>query len=775
VDWHPDGTRLVTAGEDWVARVWDARTGELLHRLGDPRPPSRDRTLHMWVYGRWAAYGPEGSRILTRLRGQARVWDAETGAVLHELRHPGEGKDVHHAAWGPKGEVIRTSTQHRAGAETRLWDAGTGELLHVVAGGTETGQFESGFSPDGRLVATAVAGEGVCLFDVASGERVRTLPLESGLARWTWFSADGKHVLAVLDGFEVLVWSVHSGELVLEIGGGAIGMATSVCFGPDSRTLLMTDRRHRLRMIPLDLLAAAKRWRPRSPTPRERELYELAEPAAEVAEVEPPVETEPRPASSIVDREAILLARLARLEPEDPEFGDVYRRLAKIDTENRLYGQAEKHLRLALEAYARHGEEFREETLQAKHELGHVLERLRRHEEAVRILHEVAQAEDGTADAACPARVCLVSSMGREALARKDLATAVKRFRQAVDMSSEETGQESETTLGHLRLLATALVEAAEHEEAETILREVATAYRSLGEGTSGLEVALADLAVLLLRTGRAAEAGPVLQEATTLARRVHASRPLRLAQFLHDLGHRLEQVGQKVPALGLIGEAARLEATALGSGHPRAEKTNLCMLIRRTAFLTQQGQFPAVERDIRQILAIVERQGDHMSQATWQRQLARMIAQQGRHAEAIELLREGVADLRRLEVESPENAEVIEQQIAGGLATLGLTLNGQGEFEEAETVLRECLAIRERIIPKHVLRFNAMSLLGESLTGQKRFEEAKPLVVGGFEGMPEGDTRRGPAFQRVLVLYEAWGKPDEVEKWRAKGADETR
>ena len=69
--------------------------------------------------------------------------------------------------------------------------------------------------------------------------------------------------------------------------------------------------------------------------------------------------------------------------------------------------------------------------------------------------------------------------------------------------------------------------------------------------------------------------------------------------------------------------------------------------------------------------------------------------------------------------------------------------------------------------------------MLGGSLLGQKKYAEAEPLIVSGYEGMkarqtkipPPGKPRFTEAAERVVKLYEAWGKKDEAARWRAKQA----
>jgi hypothetical protein len=67
--------------------------------------------------------------------------------------------------------------------------------------------------------------------------------------------------------------------------------------------------------------------------------------------------------------------------------------------------------------------------------------------------------------------------------------------------------------------------------------------------------------------------------------------------------------------------------------------------------------------------------------------------------------------------------------------------------------------------------------LLGGALLGQKKYAEAEPLLLSGYEGMKargstipaQANTRIPEALERLVQLYEALDKPDETAKWRAE------
>jgi hypothetical protein len=79
--------------------------------------------------------------------------------------------------------------------------------------------------------------------------------------------------------------------------------------------------------------------------------------------------------------------------------------------------------------------------------------------------------------------------------------------------------------------------------------------------------------------------------------------------------------------------------------------------------------------------------------------------------------------------------------------------------------------------MPDDWSRFNAMSQLGGALEGQGKYAEAEPLAVEGYEGLkaraskvPAGaKPRLLAAAERVVRLYEAWGRPDKAAEWKKK------
>lgn len=121
------------------------------------------------------------------------------------------------------------------------------------------------------------------------------------------------------------------------------------------------------------------------------------------------------------------------------------------------------------------------------------------------------------------------------------------------------------------------------------------------------------------------------------------------------------------------------------------------------------------------------------------------------------------------------------DSELAGALAVFGDALSKAERHDEAEKTLRECLAICEKKVPDDWRTFNTRSALGGALLGQKKYADAEALLLQGYEGMkkreakipPQGKARVPEALERLVQLYDAWGKPEKAAEWRAKLAEQ--
>jgi tetratricopeptide (TPR) repeat protein len=130
--------------------------------------------------------------------------------------------------------------------------------------------------------------------------------------------------------------------------------------------------------------------------------------------------------------------------------------------------------------------------------------------------------------------------------------------------------------------------------------------------------------------------------------------------------------------------------------------------------------------------------------------------------------LRELVANLREHPVSDPLAYAIL-------LGDLADNLLAQKKYVEAEPIARESLAIRSEKRPDRWFTFSARATLGGALLGQGRYAEAEPPLIQALEGMKARESQMRPSskvlmivpLERLVQLYDAWGKGAEAARWR--------
>jgi len=139
-------------------------------------------------------------------------------------------------------------------------------------------------------------------------------------------------------------------------------------------------------------------------------------------------------------------------------------------------------------------------------------------------------------------------------------------------------------------------------------------------------------------------------------------------------------------------------------------------------------------------------------------------------HAVAVAIRFDGAEQEARKAVAIAEKSHTYAR--ASGM--LGRILSTTGRAREAEPLLREALALLEPRVPR---QSNPMATilgnLGDCLAAQARYAEAEPLLNESYTILKAVHLPQSPmldeARQRLVSLYEAWGKPQEAARYRSQ------
>jgi serine/threonine protein kinase/tetratricopeptide (TPR) repeat protein len=345
---------------------------------------------------------------------------------------------------------------------------------------------------------------------------------------------------------------------------------------------------------------------------------------------------------------------------------------------------------------------------------------------------------------------------------------AINMDEQTLKLQHETLGADHPHTLGTCNDLANAYLAGGRYTEAINMHKEtLKLCTAKLGPDHPNTLHIRNNLAECYCTAGRYTEAIEMHEETLKLREaKLGPDHPLAL-QSRNNLAGAYWQVGRLDRSIPLFEETLRQKTSKPGPDHPET-------LITEANLGVNYRDANRVEEGAHLMEDALRRAGgrpDVLAALVWVRsELAAAYQALGRWDRAGPLLGDLLSRQRKtVPPDSPA--------LAASLATLGMCLLRQEKWSEAESVLRECLAIRAAKLPDDWSRFNSMSQLGGSLLGQGRYAEAEPLIVQGYEGLKAreaqipapGKTRLPEAAEQVVRLYEAWGKPEQAAVWKAK------
>jgi hypothetical protein len=211
----PDGSRIVTASEDYTAGVWDAATGEAIAILRGHAGP-------VWS----AAFSADGSRIvIVSADTTPSVWDASTGTAIAVLG--GHKSAVISAAFGAGGSRIVTASYDQT---ARVWDAATGKPLAILSG-HKSAVISATFSADGSRIVTASLDDTARAWNAATGKEITVLRGHKGAVNSAAFSPDGSRIVTASRDNTARLWNAATGKAIAVLNGHE-HWVVSAAFGP---------------------------------------------------------------------------------------------------------------------------------------------------------------------------------------------------------------------------------------------------------------------------------------------------------------------------------------------------------------------------------------------------------------------------------------------------------------------------------------------------------------------------------------------------------------
>ena len=264
IDFSPDGQLLISTAWDRLLQVWRVSDGLLVGTI--------DNVFRGWS----AAFSPDNATVAVGSSRHVRIWRISDGSLVHVLtnhtanvisvRFSADGStlaagDVRGAVklWNVASETAQdiypesttaVMTAHPValsgdatalvfntpGQSLKLWRSNNPSQLGTISAYNYFARSVS-FSPDGRLLATAGAGERVHVFRTADGSPDPILEdVSPTIGRVVAFSPDGTLLAGGDNSGQITLWRVNDGQLVRQIPAHAASPESIVAlaFSPDS-------------------------------------------------------------------------------------------------------------------------------------------------------------------------------------------------------------------------------------------------------------------------------------------------------------------------------------------------------------------------------------------------------------------------------------------------------------------------------------------------------------------------------------------------------------
>ena len=351
-------------------------------------------------------------------------------------------------------------------------------------------------------------------------------------------------------------------------------------------------------------------------------------------------------------------------------------------------------------------------------------------------------------------------------------AEAVREYAALLEIYRRHNGPKSREAIRSMNNVAWSQSMNGQADVAETGLRQLIPLEREvLGSDDDLTLTSIDSLASIYLARGAWKDAEPLLTEALATNRRVRGPENLMTLSNMDRLAQVYGQQGRYKEAEVIRREVLAARLRQVGPDHP-AVSVARASLAQNLINQDDPARFPEAERLLTENLAVSRRlNGErHRSTSAALASLGYLYLAQHRDTDAEVVFRDAVIGLR--ESPGPQHPSTLL-----ALESLGAVYLSEHKYADAEHVLREAMAGREKVTPASWRRFDAQSMLGGALMGQRHFDEAERPILDGYTGMQQRASSI-PAYnrdsltsggQRIVDLYTAWGKPDKAAEWRKK------
>jgi eukaryotic-like serine/threonine-protein kinase len=374
-----------------------------------------------------------------------------------------------------------------------------------------------------------------------------------------------------------------------------------------------------------------------------------------------------------------------------------------------------------------------------------------------------------TLGAANPKSLKTISRLGHTAWLEGKYQDAEKLFGEALGIQRRVLGSEHADTLDSMHSLGIVYYLQGKFAQAEALdSQTIEIQRRVLGPEHPNTLASMNNLANVDNGEGKYAQAEALYGQVFGIRQRVLGLEHPYTLLSMSNLANSYGAQGKYAQAEALCRQTLEIRRRVLGPEHPET----LISMNNLADLYDVQGKYAAAEVLFSKTLEISRRVlgPEHPLTLAFLAGFTSMNQRQGKYALAETHATQALAGRRRaLGSEHPDTIL--------SAADLALAYVSEGKFAESEPLAREAFDFALKKQPEDWHRFRAESLLGASLAGQKKYADAEPLLLEGYQGMMARKERIAVpdrchldrAHKWIIQLYQAWGKQEKLAEWKKK------
>lgn len=226
----PDNGTIVSASANSLIKLWSLHTGELQNTIKTSDNPAT--VLNAIVISPKENIIASGS---ASTQGTVKLWDLKAGTRRHAVA--AHSSSVLALAFSPNGNVLVSGSKS---SDIKAWGSGgnSNKPLYEIENAHLSEILSLAITPDGQTLVSSGADRTIKLWDLATGAKKQPHILYGHAGR-VWciaISSDGTKLASASGDYTVKIWDLRTGK-VLQTLTEHLGEVRGVAFSPDGKLI----------------------------------------------------------------------------------------------------------------------------------------------------------------------------------------------------------------------------------------------------------------------------------------------------------------------------------------------------------------------------------------------------------------------------------------------------------------------------------------------------------------------------------------------------------